>query len=209
MSDLNFTQMLLGIPGLIIAMTFHEYAHARAAVLLGDRTPLLMGRVTLNPRAHIDPVGLLMLFLVRFGWAKPVLIDPRNFRDPKKGDILVSLAGPAMNLLLGFIAAYILTFIHMHQMDVSATTYKMIQMIAIYNINFAVFNMLPIPPLDGSHILRNLLPPNLSYRYQSLERYSILILIVCIMTPVLGYVLEPLVRFVGIVYHFLIGLFIF
>jgi len=99
--------MLLGIPGLIIAMTFHEYAHARAAVLLGDRTPLLMGRVTLNPRAHIDPVGLLMLFLVRFGWAKPVLIDPRNFRDPKKGDILVSLAGPAMNLLLGFIAAYI------------------------------------------------------------------------------------------------------
>lgn len=209
MSDLNFTQMLLGIPGLIIAMTFHEYAHARTAVLLGDRTPLLMGRVTLNPRAHIDPVGLLMLFLVRFGWAKPVLIDPRNFRDPKKGDILVSLAGPAMNLLLGFIAAYILTFIHMHQLDVSATTYKMIQMIAIYNINFAVFNMLPIPPLDGSHILRNLLPPNLSYRYQSLERYSILILIVCIMTPVLGYVLEPLVRFVGIAYHFLIGLFIF
>ena len=178
MSDLNFTQMLLGIPGLIIAMTFHEYAHARTAVLLGDRTPLLMGRVTLNPRAHIDPVGLLMLFLVRFGWAKPVLIDPRNFRDPKKGDILVSLAGPAMNLLLGFIAAYILTFIHMHQLDVSATTYKMIQMIAIYNINFAVFNMLPIPPLDGSHILRNLLPPNLSFRYQSLERYSILILIV-------------------------------
>ena len=109
MFGFNFTEMLLGIPGLIIAMTFHEYAHARAAVSLGDFTPRLMGRLTIDPRAHIDPIGLIMLFLVRFGWAKPVMINPVNFRNPKRDDIIVSLAGPAMNLLLGFIAFYSLS----------------------------------------------------------------------------------------------------
>ena len=96
-----FIQLLLAIPGVIIAMTFHEYAHARAAVALGDFTPRLMGRLTLDPRAHVDPIGLLMLLFVRFGWAKPVMINPRNFRKPRRDDILVSVAGPAMNLFLG------------------------------------------------------------------------------------------------------------
>ena len=103
MFGFDLQEMLLGIPGLVIAMTFHEYAHARAAVSLGDFTPRLMGRLTLNPTAHIDPIGLLMLFLVRFGWAKPVMINPSNFRQPKRDDILVSLAGPMMNLFLGFV----------------------------------------------------------------------------------------------------------
>ncbi|MBF1683663.1 MAG: site-2 protease family protein, partial [Selenomonas sp.] len=98
MFGFDLQEMLLGVPGLVIAMTFHEYAHARAAVSLGDFTPRLMGRLTLNPTAHIDPIGLLMLFLVRFGWAKPVMINPSNFRQPKRDDILVSLAGPMMNL---------------------------------------------------------------------------------------------------------------
>ena len=150
MFGFNFTEMLLGIPGLIIAMTFHEYAHARAAVSLGDFTPRLMGRLTIDPRAHIDPIGLIMLFLVRFGWAKPVMINPVNFRNPKRDDIIVSLAGPAMNLLLGFIAFYMLYFIRYHNIDVSAITFSIIQMIFIYNVNFAVFNILPIPPLTHS-----------------------------------------------------------
>ena len=119
MFEFDFTQILLGIPGLIIAMTFHEYAHARAAVALGDFTPRLMGRLTLDPRAHIDPVGLIMLFLVRFGWAKPVMVNPSNFRQPKRDDILVSVAGPAMNLLLGFIAFYAMLLIRSHNIDVS------------------------------------------------------------------------------------------
>ena len=200
MFGFNFTEMLLGIPGLIIAMTFHEYAHARAAVSLGDFTPRLMGRLTIDPRAHIDPIGLIMLFLVRFGWAKPVMINPVNFRNPKRDDIIVSLAGPAMNLLLGFIAFYMLYFIRYHNIDVSAITFSIIQMIFIYNVNFAVFNILPIPPLDGSHILRNLLPADLAYRYQSIERYSLLIMIVFIATPLLSVVLMPLFQLVYSVY---------
>ena len=196
MFGFDLQEMLLGIPGLVIAMTFHEYAHARAAVSLGDFTPRLMGRLTLNPTAHIDPIGLLMLFLVRFGWAKPVMINPSNFRQPKRDDILVSLAGPMMNLLLGFVAFYVMLLINAHRLDVSQITYTIIQMIFVYNVNFAIFNMLPIPPLDGSHILRNLLPPDLAYRYPSIERYSILIMIVFIATPILSVVLMPLFRLV-------------
>ena len=202
MFEFDFTQILLGIPGLIIAMTFHEYAHARAAVALGDFTPRLMGRLTLDPRAHIDPVGLIMLFLVRFGWAKPVMVNPSNFRQPKRDDILVSVAGPAMNLLLGFIAFYAMLLIRSHNIDVSPITYGIIQMIFIYN-------MLPIPPLDGSHILRNLLPPDLAYRYQSLERYSILIMLVFIATPVLSVVLMPLFQLVYGGYKILGGILLF
>ena len=196
MFGFDLQEMLLGVPGLVIAMTFHEYAHARAAVSLGDFTPRLMGRLTLNPTAHIDPIGLLMLFLVRFGWAKPVMINPSNFRQPKRDDILVSLAGPMMNLFLGFVAFYVMLLINAHRLDVSQITYTIIQMIFVYNVNFAIFNMLPIPPLDGSHILRNLLPPDLAYRYQSIERYSILIMIVFIATPILSAVLMPLFRLV-------------
>ena len=196
MFGFDLQEMLLGIPGLVIAMTFHEYAHARAAVSLGDFTPRLMGRLTLNPTAHIDPIGLLMLFLVRFGWAKPVMINPSNFRQPKRDDILVSLAGPMMTLFLGFVAFYVMLLINAHRLDVSQITYTIIQMIFVYNVNFAIFNMLPIPPLDGSHILRNLLPPDLAYRYQSIERYSILIMIVFIATPILSVVLMPLFRLV-------------
>ncbi|MBF1683084.1 MAG: site-2 protease family protein, partial [Selenomonas artemidis] len=184
-----FIQLLLAIPGVIIAMTFHEYAHARAAVALGDFTPRLMGRLTLDPRAHVDPIGLLMLLFVRFGWAKPVMINPRNFRKPRRDDILVSVAGPAMNLFLGFIAFYVMKLSYWHYIDVSPITYEIIQMICVCNINFAIFNMLPIPPLDGSHILRNLLPPNLAYRYQSIEQYSMLILVVCVVTPIPQYIL--------------------
>ena len=209
MFGFDFTEMLLGIPGLIIAMTFHEYAHARAAVSLGDFTPRLMGRLTIDPRAHIDPLGIVMLFLVRFGWAKPVMVNPRNFRQPKRDDIVVSLAGPAMNLLLGFIAFYIMLFIRAHQIDVSSITYGIIQMVFVYNVNFAIFNILPIPPLDGSHILRNLLPPDLAYRYQSIERYSILIMIVFIATPVLSVVLMPLFQLVYGVYKVLGSLLLF
>ena len=128
------------------------------------------------------------------------MVNPSNFRQPKRDDILVSVAGPAMNLLLGFIAFYAILFIRSHNLDVSPITYSIIQMIFVYNVNFAIFNMLPIPPLDGSHILRNLLPPDLAYRYQSIERYSLLIMIVFIATPLLSVVLMPLFRLVYGIY---------
>ena len=194
MFDFNPLDLIAGIPGLIIAMVIHEYAHARVAVALGDRTPMLMGRLTLNPAAHIDPVGLIMLFLVRFGWAKPVIIDPRNFRKPRRDDILVSLAGPAANLVTAFLALVALLVLKSTMGHLSFGVYQVFQLIIIYNINFAIFN--PLPPLDGSHVLMQLLPPRMAYSYARLERYSFLILIALIMTPVLSMIFIPLQRLI-------------
>lgn len=196
MFDFNPLDLIAGIPGLIIAMVIHEYAHARVAVALGDRTPLLMGRLTLNPAAHIDPVGLIMLFLVRFGWAKPVIIDPRNFRKPRRDDILVSLAGPAANLVTAFLALVALLVLKSTMGHLSFGVYQVFQLIIIYNINFAIFNLIPLPPLDGSHVLMQLLPPKMAYSYARLERYSFLILIALIMTPVLSMIFIPLQRLI-------------
>ena len=196
MFDFNLLDLIAGIPGLIIAMVIHEYAHARVAVALGDRTPLLMGRLTLNPAAHIDPIGLIMLFLVRFGWAKPVIIDPRNFKKPRRDDILVSLAGPFANLVTAFLALVALLVIKSTMGHLSVGVYQVFQLIIIYNINFAIFNMIPLPPLDGSHVLVQLLPPRMAYAYARLERYSFLILIVLIITPILCMIFIPLQRLI-------------
>lgn len=196
MFDFNLLDLIAGIPGLIIAMVIHEYAHARVAVALGDRTPMLMGRLTLNPAAHIDPVGLIMLFLVRFGWAKPVIIDPRNFKNPRRDDILVSLAGPFANLVTAFLSLVALLVLKSTMGHLSVGVYQVFQLIIIYNINFAIFNLIPLPPLDGSHVLMQLLPPRLAYSYARLERYSFLILIALIVTPVLSMIFIPLQRFI-------------
>ena len=196
MFDFNFADLIAGLPGLILAMVVHEYAHARVAVAMGDFTPRLMGRLTLNPMAHIDPVGLLMLFIIKFGWAKPVMINPRNFRDPKKGDILVSLAGPAANLLLAFAALLIMALYLKMGFAMTPGMRSVFVLIMISNINFAIFNMLPLPPLDGSHVLMQLLPEDLAWKLRSIERYSFLILIALMMTPVLTGILIPLQRLV-------------
>ena len=196
MFGFNLMEMIAGLPGLIIALALHEYAHARAAVAMGDFTPRLMGRLTLNPLAHIDPIGLAMLFIARFGWAKPVVINPNNFRDRKKGEILVALAGPAMNFLLAFIALGVMFFLtHTLPMEMSYGLRAVLWLIVVYNINFGVFNLIPLPPLDGSRILMAVLPYEMQYRFASLERYSMIIFIIFIATPILGYILVPIAQF--------------
>jgi Zn-dependent protease len=196
MFDFSWQSVVAGLPGLIIALVIHEYAHARVAVAMGDFTPKMMGRLTLNPRAHIDPIGLLMLFLVRFGWAKPVTINPRNFRDPKKGDILVSLAGPAANLITAFVALVVWLVLLKMGYGRSTGVTMVFQLMVIYNINFAIFNMIPLPPLDGSHILKYFLPSDLAYKFVQSERYSFLILIVLIWTPILHLIFVPAQRII-------------
>ena len=183
--------IIAGLPGLLIAMVIHEYAHAQVAVWLGDFTPRLMGRLTLNPKAHVDPIGMLMLFLVHFGWAKPVMINPRNFKNPKRDDILVSLAGPAANFITAFLALLALLLYSRMGGDMTAGVYLVFQMIIEYNIGFGIFNLIPLPPLDGSHVLMQLLPRDMAYKLAGLERYSFLILIVLLMTPVLSMILIP------------------
>ena len=156
MFGFSLMEIIAGLPGLIIAMVIHEYAHARTAVALGDFTPKMMGRLTLNPMAHIDPLGLVMLLLVRFGWAKPVMINPNNFRQPRRDDVLVSLAGPGANLVMAFLALVVLLLCYQAGV-VSPGSKLVLQLIVEYNIGFAIFNLIPIPPLDGSHILMQLL----------------------------------------------------
>ena len=184
--------LIVGLPAIVIAMVVHEYSHARVADALGDYTPRMQGRLTLNPAAHVDPVGLLMLFLVHFGWAKPVQINPNNFSNPRRDDILVSLAGPASNLVTAFIALLVWVFMLKLGVSVSEGTALVLNLIIRYNINFALFNMLPIPPLDGSHILKQILPYEMSRAYENLERYSFIFLILILFTPILDYVFIPL-----------------
>lgn len=189
-------QIVAGLPGLIIAMTVHEFAHAVTAVALGDPTPKLQGRLTLNPTAHIDPVGLLMLFIVRFGWAKPVMINPYNFKNPRRDDILVSLAGPFSNLVTAFVALLVMVLLIKFGVQMTPGMNTVFSLILIYNINFAIFNMIPIPPLDGAQVLKQLLPYELARKFHELERYSFLILIVFLMTPILGSILVPMQRLI-------------
>ena len=190
------TTLIAGLPGIVIAMVVHEYAHARVAYALGDYTPRLQGRLTINPAAHVDPIGLLMLIVAHFGWAKPVQINPMNFSNPRRDDILVSLAGPASNLITAFVALIVLVLMAKLDFPMSEGLLVVFNLIIVYNINFAIFNMLPIPPLDGSHILRNLLPYELARQYEALERYSFIFLILILATPILSYVFVPLQRFI-------------
>ena len=197
MFGFSLVEMVAGLPGLIMALALHEYAHARAAVAMGDFTPKLMGRLTLNPMAHIDPIGLALLLIARFGWAKPVVINPNNFRDRKRGEILVALAGPAMNFVLAFLALAVMIFCtHTLRMEMSYGLRSVLWLIVIYNINFGVFNLIPIPPLDGSRILAAVLPYEMRYRFAALERYSMLIFIVFLATPILGYILVPITQLI-------------
>ena len=199
---------IVSMPGIIIAMVVHEWAHARVAYALGDYTPKLDGRLTLNPAAHVDLFGLLMLFLVHFGWAKPVRINPSNFSNPRRDDILVSLAGPMSNLITAFLTLIVIILLLKFDAPMTEGAATVLQMIMIININFAIFNMLPIPPLDGSQILRNLLPYELAYRFAQLERYSFLILIIFLMTPILSYVFVPLQRFILGIFQAIVGIFL-
>ena len=207
MFDFSLTGLIAGLPGLIIALVIHEYAHAKAADVMGDFTPRMTGRLTLNPMAHIDPIGLIMLLVIRFGWAKPVMINARNFRNWRQGELLVALAGPVANLLVAFISLLAMAVLFKLGMF-SEGVRLVLSMMVLFNINFAIFNMLPLPPLDGSKVLMVLLPGRLAYKLMSLERYSFIILIFLMMTPFLTMILIPLQRLVLSVFNLIIGVII-
>ncbi len=207
MFDFSLTGLIAGLPGLIIALVIHEYAHAKAADAMGDFTPRMTGRLTLNPMAHIDPIGLIMLLVAHFGWAKPVMINARNFRNWRQGELLVAAAGPAANLLVAFLSLFSLLLLH--RLGIFSEGVRLVlSMMVMFNINFAIFNMLPLPPLDGSKILMVLLPGNLAYKLMSLERYSFIILIVLMMTPFLTMVLIPIQKLVLSVFYLILGVII-
>ena len=168
-SRLEWLSLLLTLPAVIIAITFHEYAHALAADKLGDDTPRMQGRLNLNPINHLDPVGFVLLMFAGFGWGKPVQINQRNFNrnvDMSKGEAVVSLAGPLMNFILAIVSAIILAAVYMFSSTafLSSTAgniiYILLQELVVINIGLGVFNLIPLPPLDGSKIFINFLPYN-------------------------------------------------
>lgn len=175
----DIATLLLSLPALILALTVHEYAHARVADRLGDPTPRLNGRLTLEPWAHLDPIGTLLLVIYRFGWAKPVPINPSYFRDPRRGMLLTSLAGPLANVALAFLASLLLAFRFDAWPLVREVPYigNVIGYVLILNLYFAVFNLIPIPPLDGSKVLMALLPGEQAYALSRLEPYGPFVLI--------------------------------
>lgn len=187
----------------------HEYAHALVATKLGDNTPRLQGRLTLNPMAHISPMGALMILLVGFGYAKPVGVNPRNFKNPKKGMALVAVAGPISNLLMGFIAEFFAILCLKFSISANgsfllAAVYLFFNYAAIVNIQLAVFNFLPIPPLDGSRILQLLIPSKYYYKFLQYEQYIILIVFVLLFMGVLS---VPLSYITNLIYNLFYKLF--
>jgi len=165
------------IPGLLTALILHEVAHGYVAYLLGDPTAKAQGRLTLNPLKHLDPIGTLAFFIVQFGWARPVPVNPRYFRNPRQGMMLTALAGPGTNFLLAGAFALVLHALAATNAEPGAAVILICYYGVFANLILGVFNLIPIPPLDGSNILAYFLPPRLAYKYQSFGRYGIIALI--------------------------------
>lgn len=173
---------------ILSAIIVHEYAHGRMADSFGDPTPRQAGRLTLNPLVHLDPIGTLMLLFFRFGWAKPVPVNPAYFRDRRRGMLLVAAAGPASNFTLALVAMVGLKVVGGTLANpVTLFFYFLLQ----YNIWFGLFNLLPVPPLDGSRIVRPYLRGPAAQMYWQYERYGMMIMILLVATGVVGFILGP------------------
>lgn len=193
LSGLSLIMIIASIPALIIAAAGHEYAHAKAADLLGDPTPRMMGRLTMNPFVHLDLIGSLALILGGFGWAKPVVVNPTHFKDPRTDDMIVSIAGPMANLLMAFIAYVVMRSLEsIHLLHNESSLYLVLFFIVVYNINFAILNLMPVPPLDGSHILMNCLPLKWQVHIAQFSMVSLIILIVILNSPIASHIFVPL-----------------
>ena len=195
--------LVLSIPGLLIAITFHEFAHAWMADRLGDDTPRRQGRLNLNPLSHLDPFGVILLLFAGFGWGKPVEINSNNFNrtiSVRKGNALVALAGPAMNFILAILFSIIYGLVLKFVNISNTTTWEIINTILQYiitmNVGLGVFNLIPLPPLDGSKILSAILPTNARVWFANNERILYIIFLVVWLTPISSMVIKPLIQLI-------------
>jgi Zn-dependent protease len=193
----NLQDAIYLVPALFIALSFHEFAHGKVADLLGDPTPRSHGRLTLNPIKHIDPIGLLMLMIVGFGWAKPVPVNPLYFRgDRRRGMLLVAMAGPGTNFVLAMLAGIGRTValnmaIRGIGMSIPIHAFLFFEYLLMFNVFLGIFNLLPVPPLDGSKILFNILPSRYTHFMFQIERYGFMILLLILLTGAHRFFLLP------------------
>lgn len=198
------TELIILAPPLLLALTFHEFAHGYVAYRLGDPTAQSAGRLTLNPLKHLDPIGTIAFFFIKFGWAKPVPVNPTYFRNPKKDMLWVALAGPATNLILAIISAmlakgiWLLATVLPYSTALEAFLVPLNGMLIAsvwINLVLCIFNFLPIPPLDGSRILMGLLPNKAAMSYMQVERYGFVIILVLAFSGILSKVIMPIISF--------------
>jgi len=200
---------LFWLAALVVGITVHEFSHAYAAERLGDPTPRLMGRLTLNPFAHLDPIGTLMLLIARFGWGKPVQFDPFNLRSPRRDSAIISLAGPTANMIVAVLASVLLNLLFRYKLVlisnpvwsvISVFLTALLEPLIFLNIILAVFNMIPIHPLDGFKIVGGFLPEEYARQWAELEPYGIIFLIFLIFpffggTSPIGNIISPIINF--------------
>lgn len=193
----NPLQVLYTLPAILIGLTVHEWAHAYAAYRIGDPTARNLGRMTLNPLAHIDLFGFLCLLLVGFGWAKPVPVNPRNFKNYKRDEIIVSLAGIVSNLIVAFLATFLFYIgLYCFGLMENGAFVSIFYSLVIINLSLAVFNLLPFYPLDGSHVFECLLGHRFPRAFQFLHQYGQYILIVLLITGLVSGVLGTVVGWI-------------
>ena len=190
--------IVLGVIPSLFCITLHELAHGLVAYRLGDDTAKRAGRLTLNPLKHLDPMGLLMMLVFRFGWAKPVPVNMMKFDNPKRGMALTAMAGPVCNFLITvvFLFLYGLLIRPISGSQIGDTVLKLIELTAYISLGFCIFNLIPVPPLDGSKILLSALSDNAYWKLMQYERYGSIVLIALVWTGVLGRPLSRLIRWV-------------
>jgi len=218
---LSLEDILLMVPVLLISLTVHEFSHGYIAYKLGDPTAKMQGRLSLNPFRHLDPIGTLMMVIAKIGWAKPVPINPVYFKDRKRGTVLVSIAGPLSNLAMAFIGVLLfeITYVAGYRKLVAGDTFLLyfiafLRLFFSVNLNLAIFNLLPVPPLDGSKILSGVLPADKYFRYMQYERYiGMIFLLVVLVFPsalsnVLAFFTQPIAKSMIWCAELIVGIFL-
>ncbi|MFZ5979485.1 MAG: site-2 protease family protein [Candidatus Zixiibacteriota bacterium] len=190
------SRAIIAAPAILFSLTVHEFFHAWTALRFGDTTARDMGRLTLNPLAHLDLFGTIMMFAsgFRFGWAKPVPVNPLRLKEPRKADFWISIAGPLSNMGLAFIFGFLFRLAGLVEMHLPEAVYLFLFFSVMINVSLAFFNLIPVFPLDGSHILRSILPPRYENTLDQIDRVGPFLLIILILIGGFWFILGPFIR---------------